>query len=143
MMIESQKPQKNSSPGMSVGSSSILAIFVILALTTFSMLTLLTANADYKLSQKVATSTVEYYEADGLAEEELSKIDAIVVAEEEPFSALKAAGYDVETKDDGYLVSYVSPINDAKQLYVQLFYSDIAEKTTGNYDILAWQVQPL
>lgn len=143
MMIQSQKPQKNSSPGMSVGSSSILAIFVILTLTTFSMLTLLTANADLKLSQKVATSTIEFYEADALAEEELSKIDTIAGTHSDPIPALKAAGYEVEIQEKSYLVSYILPINDVKQLYVQLRYEYDAEKIAGNYDIIAWQVQPL
>lgn len=142
-MFNTQKPQKNSSPGMSVGSSSILSIFVILTLTTFAMLTLLTANADYKLSKKVATSTQEYYIADALAAQTLSEIDFIVFEEEDPISSLQKAGYTVVDEGDIYIVSYALPINDIKQLYVQLQYAKDAPKQTGEYEILSWQVQLL
>ena len=35
--------------GLSIGSSSILMVFVVLCLTTFATLSLVSANADYKL----------------------------------------------------------------------------------------------
>lgn len=64
--------------GMSVGGSSILLIFVLLSLTTFAALSLVSANADYKLSDKNAQATQAYYTADAAAEETLAAVDAAV-----------------------------------------------------------------
>ena len=47
-----------------IGFSTILMVFTMLCLVTFATLSLLTANADYRLSKKVASKTEDYYEAD-------------------------------------------------------------------------------
>lgn len=47
----------------------------MLCLVTFATISLLTANADYRLSKKVAAKTEDYYEADLLAREYLLQID--------------------------------------------------------------------
>lgn len=63
--------------GISVGISSIIMIFVILCLTTFGTLSYLTANSDYKITERAKEATVAYYKADCLAAqraEELNKI---------------------------------------------------------------------
>ena len=57
------------------GFSSILLAFVMLCIVTFSALSLLTANADYKLSKKVADKTVAYYQAEEKAYLLLQEID--------------------------------------------------------------------
>ena len=57
------------------GFSSILLTFVMLCIVTFSALSLLTANADYKLSKKVADKTTAYYQAEEKAYLLLQKID--------------------------------------------------------------------
>lgn len=62
MRVEHQK--KAISGGISVGSSSILVIFVVLALTAFAALSLSTAGSDLRLTQRVARATQEYYAAD-------------------------------------------------------------------------------
>lgn len=61
---------------LSVGTSSILMIFVVLCLTTFGVLSYVTANADYKLSQKNADAVTAYYQADSKANELLKTIDS-------------------------------------------------------------------
>lgn len=58
-----------------IGFSTILMVFTMLCLVTFATLSLLTANADYRLSKKVAAKTEDYYEADLLAREYLLQID--------------------------------------------------------------------
>lgn len=64
--------KKNAGTGVSVGGSSILVIFVLLCLTTFATLSLVSANADLKLTSKTALATSEYYVADARAEELMS-----------------------------------------------------------------------
>lgn len=66
--------------GANVGSSSILLIFILLCLVSFAALSIVSANADMKLSDKVVSRTTSYYEACNLAEEELSMLDSTLWA---------------------------------------------------------------
>lgn len=54
-----------------MGASSILMIFVVLALTTFGILSFLSARADLRLTERAADHTVAYYKADRGSEAEL------------------------------------------------------------------------
>lgn len=47
--------------GLNIGTSSVLIIIVILCLVCFSGLSVTSANADYRLSQKLADRTTDYY----------------------------------------------------------------------------------
>ena len=60
---------------VNIGFSSILMIFIMICLVTFSTLSLLTSNSDYRLSQKMADKTTAYYEADATARNTASMID--------------------------------------------------------------------
>ncbi|MEG1431394.1 hypothetical protein [Eubacterium sp.] len=60
---------------MNVGASSFLVIFTVLALVTFAVLSVSSANADQQLSDKVLESTTAYYQAENQAEETLAQID--------------------------------------------------------------------
>lgn len=51
-----------------MGASSILMIFVVLALTTFGILSFLSARADLRLTERAADHTVAYYKADRAVE---------------------------------------------------------------------------
>lgn len=64
--------------GLSIGSSSILVIFVVLCLTTFATLSLVSARADDKLSQKTADAAVSYYALDAAGERMLSDLSALL-----------------------------------------------------------------
>lgn len=59
-----------------IGASSILMIFVVLCLTTFGVLSLVTANADKKISTKNAETVQSYYKAGGQVESRLQELDA-------------------------------------------------------------------
>jgi hypothetical protein len=63
----------------SVGASSILMIFVVLCLTTFGILSYVTANADNNLSTKNAETVENYYKATALSEEMLRDIDTALL----------------------------------------------------------------
>lgn len=52
---------------LSTGITSIVLIFVLLCLLTFAVLSVVSARADYKLSEKNTTRTTEYYEAENTA----------------------------------------------------------------------------
>ena len=61
------------------GFSTILLSFVMICVVTFSALTLVTAHSDYKLSNKVATKTSEYYKAQEQAYERLSVLESLFI----------------------------------------------------------------
>src|SRR5699024_12402475 len=52
---------------LSTGTPSIVLIFVLLCLLTFSVLSVVSARADLNLSTKSADRTTEYYEAENEA----------------------------------------------------------------------------
>jgi hypothetical protein len=71
---------------------------VTVLLTTFSVLTLVSARADLKLSNMAITSTQSYYAADSEAEEWLAALDAFVHDGHNDLAAdLLAAGYQFST----------------------------------------------
>lgn len=57
------------------GFSSILLAFVMMCIITFSTLALLTANSDYRLSQKVAEKNTAYFQAEKNACKTLFQVD--------------------------------------------------------------------
>ena len=57
------------------GASSVLMIFVVLCLTTFGILSLLSARADLRLSRKTEETTTAYYAADVRTEQLLQQAD--------------------------------------------------------------------
>lgn len=61
-----------------MGASSVLLIFVVLCLTTFGILTLVTAQADLRLSYKARESLQIYYTADSKTDIALKDIDFVL-----------------------------------------------------------------
>lgn len=64
--------------GLHVGSSSILVVFVLLCLTTFATLSMVSANADYRIMQKSADASDRYYRADTASEGLVARIDLVL-----------------------------------------------------------------
>lgn len=65
------------SPGrsvISIGTTTIVLIFVLLCLLTFSVLSLVSARANMRLSQKSADRTTAYYEAENTATDILMQV---------------------------------------------------------------------
>ena len=56
-MNENKSKKSGLSFSSGIGSSSLLVIFVILCLVSFATLSIVSANADYKLSKKVLDRT--------------------------------------------------------------------------------------
>lgn len=129
--------QKKSGPEFQVhvGSSSILLIFVILCLISFATLSIVSANADAKLSRRVEERTTAYYEACNQAQAVIAALDDNLAAaytdsldEEEYFAAV------------GKQKSYTIPISELQTLSVTL---DILYPTVHGdpfYRITSWQV---
>lgn len=140
--------------GINVGTSSILMIFVLLCLTAFATLSMVSANADYKLAQKTARSVSLYYEADARAQEMLARVeDTLIKASGLPddayiemfdLDALDTQGtgrrqLHVETDETTSWIAYQIPIDENRALSVSL--EAPRPYTEGSaYHITAWQI---
>ncbi|MCQ2519192.1 MAG: hypothetical protein MJ107_01540 [Lachnospiraceae bacterium] len=126
---------KNSSPPLNVGTSSILFIFVILALISFSILSFVSSMSDYKLSNSVADNTASYYEACNYIEEQLSMADDTLKALYD--TGISRKGYYDEV---GQKRSFAYPISDIQSLCVDI--SILYPEALGEpfYKIDCWQV---
>lgn len=133
-MNENKSKKSGLSFSSGIGSSSILVIFVILCLVSFATLSIVSANADYKLSKKVLDRTTAYYEAEGQAQAALAALDAELSALYESSSSetayFNAAG-------EERIFSF--PLSDIQtmEVVVRIQYP----KKTGDtfYSISSWQ----
>lgn len=129
--------QKKSGPEfhINVGSSSILLIFVILCLVSFATLSIVSANADAKLSGKVVERTTAYYEACNKAQTDIASMD----------DTLKAVYADSFDEDEyfmavGHKKTYIFPISDLQTLSVSLDILYPEQAGEPFYRITSWQV---
>lgn len=121
--------------GVNVGSSSILLIFVILCLVCFAALSIVSANADYRLGQKILTRTTAYYDACNQAEKSIAAIDQTLWNIYE--TALDETEYFAAA---GHEKSYLIPISDLQNLSIEI--EILYPRQTGDscYRIKSWQV---
>lgn len=142
---------KKKGTGVNIGSISILVIFVILCLTTFATLSLVSANSDSKLSSNTAGSVTSFYKADSAAEELLAEISEKCLAPalkdttrelfldrcvELKTGINKAVSYTRE--NDRLFFHYSVPIDDKSELQVSLevIYPD--RKGGAPYKLTKW-----
>lgn len=123
----------------SFGFSSILLMFVMICIVTFSTLTLITANSDYKLSQKVATKTTSYYEAEKDIYQQLYALDEKcvdtylnVTTEEEFYRELRL--------DDTHTVTFTSDINENQYLEAKIAIIYPQDSNSTCHTIQSWQL---
>ena len=138
---------KNNNDYNPVGFSSILIVFISLTLVTFTVLTLVSANADYKLTQTVSERNTAYREASNLAQQKLAEIDTQLIGlfeqngslSTESIMAALSSDITTETTQGGSLVSFKEPINETQILQIQLFVPDLPDRQT--YEIRVWSVE--
>jgi|GEM_PF-1601604 hypothetical protein len=125
---------------LSVGSSSILMIFVVLCLTTFGMLSYVTANADSKISTKNAETVQNYYKANQLAQTKLEQLDsALFTAKSDAKQAVDEGTCDgLKNKSLYQSSSEVQPIfnsnlskNEKYAICYQIFCKLLLSKSSG------------
>ena len=66
---------------INIGLTSLILIFIILCLATFSLLSLSSARGDQSLAARSARAVTEYYRADAEGEKWLKQADAILQKE--------------------------------------------------------------
>ena len=102
-----------------VGGSSLLVIFAVLCLTTFTLLALSTAQANKRLSDASIQAVSDYYAADFQAEE--------------IFARLRQDDIPTEVLVNGELYTYTCIISDTQNLIVEL------KKEKEAWIVLRWQ----
>ena len=111
--------QHNALPSPLTGGSSLLAVFSVLCLTVFALLSISTVQADGRLGDAAARSVASYYQADAQAEAILARLRSGELPEDVSF--------------DGEAYSYTCPISLTQVLTVQVAIRG------ADYTILRWQ----
>lgn len=137
---------KRKYPTINIGSSSMLVVFIILCLVTFSVLSVASANNDRKYSEKIADRTTAYYEASNKAEELLSQIDDKLKQVYEQYNAEYLSQVpNALTSIDGIdtsdfpSVSFSVPINDTQTLSVSLLIQIPEKEGDTFYTVTSWK----
>jgi hypothetical protein len=121
---------------INIGLPSIMLIFVVLCLVSFGVLSLVSANADRKLSQKVLDRQKDYYEASNEAQDMLASVD----------DALHTA-YNSAGSRDEYIsliadipTVYTYDVGDIQTLRVVLSYLYPSTSDEPLYQIMEWKI---
>lgn len=125
-----------------IGTSSILIVFVLLCLATFAALSLVSANANYRLSTALAERTTAYYEASNRAERKLSDIDARLsamaseaVSEADYFSRLRE-----EFHTEASSLSWNETISENQALHIELTLIYPSPQQPCCYTVDGWSI---
>lgn len=136
------------------GFSTLLIGFTMLCILTFSVLTLVTANSDYKLSKKYAEKNTSYYEAEAVAYSTLSSIDSQLyniyrrsVSAEDYFNIITTE-LNIDSKHKGLKASengnlyydFDIEISKIQSLEISLQICYPASTTDNFYQIKKWQL---
>ena len=126
---------KSHSFGIHIGSASILVIFVLLCLISFATLSIVSANADSKLTAKVLERTSAYYEACNKAEASLAEIDKTLVQ-----VYLESENADAFYKAVGHSKTFNVSVSEIQTLVVQIEILYPTRNDDTFYRITKWQV---
>ena len=121
--------------GANVGGSSILVIFVLLCITTFATLAMVSATASLRLANQVVAAADEFFDANNRAEMLLSEVSEVVRHFEGPFRTLQLMN--LGTYYYGGMIHYSVDINDSLRLDVKL------EVVDGSLHVVSWLMVPI
>lgn len=105
--------KKNTLFSLNVGLPTIFLVFIVICLLSFSILSYVTARADWNLCQKAVAHSDAYYSAVNQAENKLADI----------------------SHGEGAKTTYLFPISDLQSLSVSLSYTK-----NGNYEISDYKI---
>lgn len=130
---------RKKSYGLNIGASSVLIIMVILSLVCFAGLSFASANADYRLSRKLADRTTAYYQA-------CNEAYSVIADLSDEFEAIyqsagSAADYESKIKEslsDSLIFSCSINENQALQIEITPVYP--VSSSDSFYKIISWQI---
>ena len=139
------------------GFSTILLTFVMMCIMTFGVLSLVTANSDYKLSKKTAEKASGYAEARETSYTRLSKLDEILQEiystnpTEENYETLVMEALEAndlstflvspseEDTDLSMRLHWEIPTTDTQHLSVTVKLYSLSEISSSFYEIEEWE----
>lgn len=121
--------------GLNIGISSMLFIFIILCIVSFAVLSLASAQSDYRLSAKVSEHSRAYSEACNEAELRIANTDSTLKSLYE--TGISRAGYYEKV---GKKMSFSIPISPILTLEVEIriLYPEGAGENF--YEVTRWEV---
>lgn len=128
--------KKNTEFSLNIGLPTILLIFVVLCLISFGILSLVSANADWKLSQKMLNRSTSYYQACNEAERFLADIDTTLYnlyMQSVDDTVYQEAIAELPTV-------YNFPLSDLQELEITLSYHTPSAEIPTFYQIESWKV---
>lgn len=69
---------KQEGRNINISGISVLMVFLIMSISIFAVLTLSTAQSEWNLSKKNEEQVEAYYTSDGLAQQQLSKLNTLI-----------------------------------------------------------------
>lgn len=144
--------RNKSSGGFSVGTSSILVIFILLCLVTFAALSYITARADFSFTSRSANAVLEYYAADSAAAAKLAEIDkvlestALQTENKTDYNDTLIKHYEndksvsLDLQGDKLYITFSSPVND-KLTLVCTITAEYPMNSGGYYTVKSWQTR--
>lgn len=125
--------------GFSIGASSLLVIIVVLSLVCFAALSITSASADLRLSQKLADRTSSYYKACNEAQTTLKNLSVSLSSiYEESRSKDEYEQKIKESLTDSLTFSCAMNENQVLQISVSPLYP---QNASGDFfEITSWQI---
>lgn len=140
--------EKKQSPLFGVGGVTLFTVLLVLVLTMFAVLTVSSAQADMRLSQKNALAVSEYYAADSKAVQLLAKVEALWPGTgQQPTPELVLQGLDtdyfldISEWDDKLTIFAAIPINDHGQI-LQTALTHAGLENPAAWQVEQWQFVP-
>lgn len=142
--------KEKSYPGIQIGTSFLLVLFVIICLVLLGVLSLSGALRDKGYSDRIAEKTGLYYKAVSETQHKLGEIDKMLAEigktyedygmylEDVGMIASELDGVACREERERLVLSYQISITDKQSLFVEVEILD-PEKGEGNYKIVKWQ----
>ena len=122
--------------GFSIGSASVMLIFIVMTLAVFSVLSLVTASNEAESARTNAQSNKAYYAAEAKAYNTLAEIKAAVadlLSEDMVAEAVEPLGATCIQNADGSIITFETEIDGHRRLRSVLKYQD------GELTVIGWK----
>lgn len=122
--------------GFSIGSATVMLIFIIMTLAVFAVLSLVTADNEAESARKTAENNKAYYAAEAQAYKTLAEIKAAVsdlMSEDMVAEAVEPFGAACTQNADGSIITFETEIDEHRRLRSVLRYQD------GELIVIGWK----
>lgn len=120
----------NTTPPSGIGLVSLFTVLMVLCISVFSVLSLVSARADWRITQRNAEAVTDYYVADAAAAQAAATLaDRLWPAgTERPDSHTVASGLEtichltaqVTARGDGLTVTFSLPVDDLRRMDIEI-----------------------